>query len=168
MDGAEKRVRLEEIEEIYRSGLPQLWRVAAAISGTREAAPDLVQEAFVRAVRGVESFRGEGPLEGWLWRIVVNVARNARREPPTAEIPAELPAADGYISDAGAANADVAAAVSRLSERQRLVLFLHYYADLDYTTIGETLSISSGTVGATLTTARSALAQTLEAKEATL
>ena len=68
---------------------------------------------------------------------------------------------------AGAAYADVAAAVSRLSERQRLVLFLHYYADLDYTTIGETLSISSGTVGATLTTARSALAQKLEVKEAT-
>jgi RNA polymerase sigma-70 factor (ECF subfamily) len=164
MEGAEARARLGEIEAIYRSRLPQLWRVAAAISGKREAAPDLVQEAFVRAVRGVASFRGDGSLEGWLWRIVVNVARNAHREPLQAELPAELAGPDN--SGAGVAYADVAAAVSRLSERQRLVLFLHYYADLDYATIAETLSISSGTVGATLTTARSALAQALELKEA--
>jgi RNA polymerase sigma factor (sigma-70 family) len=60
--------RLWEIEQIYRTRLPELWRVAAAISGSREAAPDLVQEAFVRAVRRIDSFRGDGTLEGWLWR----------------------------------------------------------------------------------------------------
>ncbi len=163
--GEEKVGRLAEIEAIYRSRLPELWRVAAAISGSREAAPDLVQEAFVRAVRRVVGFRGDGPLEGWLWRIVINVARNARREPATAALPEELLVAD--TSTVGAAQTDVAAALSVLSERQRLVLFLHYYADLDYRAIGDALSISSGTVGATLTTARAAIAQRLEVKEAT-
>jgi RNA polymerase sigma factor (sigma-70 family) len=57
--------------------------------------------------------------------------------------------------------------MSMLSERQRLVVFLRYYADLDYATIAEALSISSGTVGATLTTARAALGDALEIKEAT-
>ena len=65
--------RLPEIERIYRTRLPELWRVAAAVSGSRQAAPDLVQEAFVQAVRRIDSFRADGPLEGWLWRIVVNV-----------------------------------------------------------------------------------------------
>ena len=51
---------------------------------------------------------------------------------------------------------------------QRLILFLRHYADLDYGTIASALSISSGTVGATLTTARAALAQALDLKEATL
>jgi RNA polymerase sigma-70 factor (ECF subfamily) len=44
-----------------------------------------------------------------------------------------------------------------LSERQREVLFLHYYADLDYSTIAQALDISSGTVGATLSAARQTL-----------
>jgi RNA polymerase sigma-70 factor (ECF subfamily) len=48
-----------------------------------------------------------------------------------------------------------------LSERQREVLFLHYYADLDYSTIADALGISPGTVGATLSTARSVLRRAL-------
>lgn len=160
-----KTGRLWEIEQIYRARLPELSRVAAAISGSRQAAPDLVQEAFVRAVQRIDSFRGDGPLEGWLWRIVVNVATNGRREPRTIAPLDEEPVAD--TSPAAAARAEVVAAMSALSERQRLVLFLRYYADLDYATIAEALSISSGTVGATLTTARAALGQALEVKEAT-
>jgi RNA polymerase sigma-70 factor, ECF subfamily len=157
--------RLREIEQIYRTRLPELCRVAAAISGSRQAAPDLVQEAFVRAVRRIDSFRGDGSVEGWLWRIVVNVATNSRREPLTVafaedeQVPVAPPPA--------IAQSELAAAMSRLSERQRLVLFLRYYADLDYATIAEALSIGSGTVGATLTTARTALGKALEVKEAT-
>jgi RNA polymerase sigma factor (sigma-70 family) len=103
-------------------------------------------------------------LEGWLWRIVVNVASNGRRELPTVALPEES-AAD--TSPAAIAHGGLAAAMSMLSERQRLVLFLRYYADLDYATIAEALSISGGTVGATLTTGRAALGQALEVKEAT-
>jgi RNA polymerase sigma-70 factor, ECF subfamily len=167
MEGGEDRdAQLAQLALTYRSRLPDLWRVAAAISGSREAAPDLVQEAFVRAVQRVESFRGEGPLEGWLWRIVVNVARNARREPLMAYLP-EQPEVTPMATADRVVESEVAAALARLSERQRLVLFLRYYADLDYRTIAEALSISSGTVGATLTAARAALAQALELKEAT-
>ena len=157
--------RLWELEQIYRSRLPELWRVAAAISGSRETAPDLVQEAFVRAVRRIDTFRGDGPLEGWLWRIVVNVARNGNRAPVAAALPDQLPVAAAPAE--GDPPGELAAAVARLSEQQRLVLFLRYYADLDYATIAEALSISGGTVGATLTTARAALAQALELTEAT-
>ena len=161
---AENAGRLREIEQIYRARLPELCRVAAAISGSRQAAPDLVQEAFVRAVRRIDSFRADGPLEGWLWRIVVNVASNRRREPLTVALAEEEPGTEASL--AAPARPELAAAMSRLSERQRLVLFLRYYADLDYSTIAEALSISSGTVGATLTTARAALGQALELKEA--
>jgi RNA polymerase sigma factor (sigma-70 family) len=164
---AEKTVHLWEIEQVYRTRLPELRRVAAAISGSREAAPDLVQEAFVRAVRRIDSFRGDGPLEGWLWRIVVNVATNARREPLAVGLAEEEAERALETSPAALAQAELAAAMSQLSERQRLVLFLRYYADLDYATIAEALSISSGTVGATLTTARAALGQALGVKEAT-
>jgi RNA polymerase sigma-70 factor (ECF subfamily) len=96
---------------------------------------------------------------------VVNVARNAHREPETVALSRELPV--GEVSSADDEQAEMTTAMSRLSERQRLIVFLRYYADLDYATIAEVLTISSGTVGATLTSARAALARALEVKEAT-
>ncbi len=162
---AETTERLGEVEQIYRTRLPELCRVAAAISGSRQAAPDLVQEAFVRAVGRLDSYRGDGSLDAWVWRIVVNVASNGRREPPTLQLRDNEPGADG--SPNSTVRTQLASAMSQLSERQRLVVFLRYYADLDYATIADALSISSGTVGATLTTARATLGQALELKEAT-
>src|SRR5438309_11700718 len=100
MDG-ESPARLWKVEQIYRTRFPELCRVAAAISGSRQAAPDLVQEAFVRAVRRIDSFRADGPLEGWLWRIVVNVASNRRRELLTTALPDEEPGIDA-LTDAPA------------------------------------------------------------------
>ena len=52
---------------------------AYAVLGEPEAARDAVQEAFARALRDRRRFRGEGTLEAWLWRIVVNVARDVAR-----------------------------------------------------------------------------------------
>ena len=49
-----------------------------------------------------------------------------------------------------------------LTERQREIVFLHYYADLDYAAIAEALAISPGTVGATLNAARHTLRSALE------
>ena len=53
-----------------------------------------------------------------------------------------------------------------LTERQREIVFLHYYADLDYSAIAEALEISAGTVGATLNAARRTLRQALEEVQA--
>jgi RNA polymerase sigma factor (sigma-70 family) len=49
-----------------------------------------------------------------------------------------------------------------LPERQRLALFLRYYADFDYQAIAETLGVSTGTVGAMLNAAHTALRRSLE------
>jgi RNA polymerase sigma factor (sigma-70 family) len=57
---------------------------------------------------------------------------------------------------------ELAVLVGALPERQRLVLFLRYYADLDYEGIADALDISSGTVGATLNQAHAALRKQLE------
>jgi RNA polymerase sigma factor (sigma-70 family) len=95
----------------------------------------------------------------------VNVANNSRRAPLTVALSNEEHAPDPPF--ASYVPRELAAAMSRLSERQRLVLFLRYYADLDYATIAAALSISSGTVGATLTAARTALGNALDVKEAT-
>jgi RNA polymerase sigma factor (sigma-70 family) len=67
-------------------------------------------------------------------------------------------AVNGYQPDA---DPQVRAAVAALPERQRLILFLRYYADLDYATIAEALDVSAGTVAATLSNARSSLRRLL-------
>ena len=51
------------------------------------------------------------------------------------------------------ARPEVAPFIARLPERQRLVVFLRYYADLDYRSIGEARGIGVGTVAATLAAA---------------
>jgi RNA polymerase sigma-70 factor (ECF subfamily) len=156
-----KGASLDEIERVYRARLPELRRVAAAIAGDAELARDSVQEAFAMAVRRRASFTGAGPLEAWLWRIVVNatrdLSRSARRAASIQEPP--RPLANGH-RDAAADR--VRASLALLPERQRLILFLHYYADLDYATIAGVLEISPGTVGATLHSARASLRRHLE------
>ena len=150
---------LDEIESIYRTRLPDFRRVAAAILGDRELALDAVQEGFALAVRERSSFRGDGPLEAWLWRIVVNAARAHLRGRP-AEVNEEVLArSNGHAREA---DERVRAAIVLLPERQRLVLFLRYYADLDYAAIADALEISSGTVGATLNAAHGSLSRILE------
>lgn len=142
----------DELERLYRSRLEAFVRAAAAIAGGREEGRDAVQDAFAKAVRTQRRYRGEGTLEAWVWRIVVNAARDARRR--------RRPAAELDVSTA-TAEAAPHLPLELLTERQREVLFLHYYADLDYETIARALGISAGTVGATLSTARARLRRAL-------
>jgi DNA-directed RNA polymerase specialized sigma24 family protein len=73
-------VVIAEIGKLYRTRRPESCRAAAAIAGDRSLAEDVVQ-AFAKAVRRRRSFKGRGTLEAWVWRIVVNTARDARRLP---------------------------------------------------------------------------------------
>jgi RNA polymerase sigma-70 factor (ECF subfamily) len=146
-----------ELEAVYRAEFARYASLAAAILRDLEAGRDAVQEAFAQAVRQRGHFRREGPLEAWLWRLVVNAALTERRR-------RQAPVATGELSD-GAVEPDddrgVRAALDTLPERQRLVLFLRYYADLDYRSIADALGIASGTVAATLHTAHAALRRQL-------
>ncbi len=138
---------------IYEGRLPELTRVAAAIVGDRESARDVVQEAFVRAVRSRGSFDGSGELGAWVWRIVVNTARDERTR--RRDELGEAQESEAVVDDGRRER--VREAVEQLPERQRLVLFLRYYADLDYRQIARIAAIGEGTVGATLHAARERL-----------
>jgi RNA polymerase sigma factor (sigma-70 family) len=149
---------LDELEELYRSRFDVFARVAASVTGDSERARDAVQEAFATAVRKRGSFRGEGLLEAWVWRIVLNAARSdVRRSIPIVDYD-EQAATNGYPER----DAELRVALSRLPERQRTAVFLRYYADLDYVAIGEALGIRAGTVAATLNAAHTALRSRLE------
>ena len=150
-----------DLETAYRLRYRRFLRVATAILGDEASGHDAVQEGFAQALREQGSFRREGPLEAWVWRMVVNAAlaarrrRLARREAPEV---VEAGSGNGYASD----ESGVAVWVAALPERQRLVVFLRYYADLDYRSIAQALGIEVGTVSATLSSAHDALRRSLE------
>lgn len=151
-----------EIEETYRSGYRRFLRVAVAILRDDQLAHDAVQEGFARALKQRATYRAEAPLAGWVWRIVMNAALEIRRERPlNIEVDpgdsAALPF-NGHGEDAAGIRRWIAA----LPERQRLAIYLRYYADLDYRGIAEALGIEIGTVSATLAGAHQALRRTLE------
>jgi RNA polymerase sigma-70 factor (ECF subfamily) len=153
---------VEALGELYQRSYHRYLRVAEAIAGDVELAHDAVQDAFARAIRGQFNDRGAGSLEGWVWRIVVNTARNVRRDLPPSNLPLHVLGDVSPSTNGDVPGGDVRALIAALPERQRLVLFLRYYADLDYGRIADVLEIQPGTVGATLNQAHAALRAALE------
>jgi RNA polymerase sigma factor (sigma-70 family) len=148
-----------DLERLYRRRFAAFVGLAAAVTGDRGEAVDVVQDSFAKALRKRRSIRSPDALEPWLWRVVLNTARDRRRGRRSGLLSGSEPAvtANGYETDAA-----VRALLAELPERQREAIFLRYYADLDYAAIAELLGISAGTVAATLNAAHSALRERLE------
>jgi len=157
-------VSLVAIERVYVESFAAFHRAASAITGDRESGRDAVQEAFARAIRSRKAFRGDGPLEGWLWRIVTNVAKDSRRATEGIAANDEV---DEIVDTADSSRRDHVDQALRghlacLPSRQRTALFLRYYADMSYSEIGVALAIKTGTVSATLNAAHTAIRLSLE------
>ena len=144
------------IERLYRDRYTRFRNGVAPVAGSYEAARDAVQEGFARALRASAQYSGRGSLEGWVWRIVLRAALEQWQ--PADEV--SFDAVDAVFVEPER-DAALTEAVQALPPRRRLVVFLHYFADLPYETIAEALEIEAGTVAATLAQARNALAAIL-------
>jgi RNA polymerase sigma-70 factor (ECF subfamily) len=114
----------------------ELYRYARYLLGSGPA-EDAVQETFARAFGALgrypeERIRGLA-LRPWLYRILLNVVRNHRRdgrwESPVAEVPEQV---SGQDSTSPEARIDALAALGALPERQRTAVALRYLQDLPY------------------------------------
>lgn len=158
-----KSASLGAIEHAYRTKAGGFLRLALATTGNVERARDALQEGFADAIRSLGTFRGTGSLEGWLARCVLNAARDGYRP---AELNGDAPSAEGgFEPSSDGARAVVREAIMQLPRRQREAVFLRYYLDLDYRSIGEALGMETGTVSATLHAANTALANMLQEVE---
>jgi RNA polymerase sigma-70 factor, ECF subfamily len=128
--------------ELVERHQTELYRYAFAMLGERGAAEDAVQTAFERALAAMgrypeERLRGMR-LRAWLYRVTLNVVRNAlrlnRRETP--EDPGKLSELAGVASgERREETMDVLAVLGRLPERQRTAIVLRYLQDLPYAEI---------------------------------
>jgi RNA polymerase sigma-70 factor (ECF subfamily) len=127
----------------------RVYRFAAIVAKGDVEAEDLAQEALLRAIRHLRSFQASrGSVENWLWRIVVNAARDAgrvaaRRMALWERLTTVQLHAEGVESLAlrRLTDRELLLAVRTLPKRDRAILALRYGADLDYPTVGKILGL---------------------------
>jgi RNA polymerase sigma-70 factor (ECF subfamily) len=151
-----------EMVECYQR---DVYALAYDLCGNHHDAEDLSQEVFIKAFRGVGSFRADARLGSWLYRIAMNAHIDSKRrkpvqlvsidahtsepEQPAGERMVELAAAEARPDQrAGAArfHVDVENALGALSAQERTVFVLRHYHDMKIGEIAESLSIAEGTV----------------------
>lgn len=139
---------------------------AFRVTKDRSLAEDIAQDAFLKAFRVADSYRGEGPVRGWLYRIAQNLALNAvtrSRETPSDDIDEmafhRTPEWE-VLRDAEIGR--VRAAIEALPLPLRSPLVLREYHDDTYEEIAEKLDIPINTVRTRIHRARKALEESLK------
>ena len=146
---AGRRDAFDAIVERHRR---TVYQVCYRFVGNHEDASDLSQESFVRAWRGLKTFKGQAALSTWLYRIAVNVCLNrvSVKTPPTDPIESTDHFEDTRVEGAQAAllreerAATVRKAIASLPKKQRATLILRTYHDLSHQQIADILGSSVG------------------------
>ena len=146
----------DEFAEFYRASRDSCLKAVTAVTGDRELAEELVAEAFTRAWMAWGKVRRHAAPRAWVVRTALNLGvswwRRRRREVPLADH-------DAAAQAGASAGVDPAllAALRRLPARQREVLALRVFLDLDTETTAKVIGIAPGTVMAHLSRAVAAL-----------
>ena len=151
---------LDEIE----GSVPALRRYARALTRNADRADDLVQDCLERALRKRGLFQPTGPLQAWLYRILLNVYRNGlrqtRRRGDHVSIDALLIEPSVAAPQPGRiALAEMSRAIDQLPDEQREALLLVVLEGITYEEAASILEIPAGTLMSRLSRARTALRQ---------
>lgn len=165
MGRAVEREHDKRFGELYEAHVERARRLAwRLLGGDTGAAEDVVQDAFVKAYRGFERFRGEAQVSSWLYRIVLNEAHNHRRWRAVRARLRHLIAFE--VEDAGtqaerggdpSVRDRIARALDRLSRGQREAFVLVHLEAMTTKEAAEVLGCTEGTVKTQLHRARAAL-----------
>lgn len=159
--------------ELVSAHQRMVFGLALHLLGDRDEALDVSQEVFLRVFRTIASFRGQSALRTWIYRIVVNQARNRqrwwRRRRRSDQVSldehlqqfGDLESKNDVLPDRLLASKETASriwqALDRLPFDQRTALVLREVDGLRYEEIAFTLGVAVGTVKSRLTRARQAL-----------
>ena len=143
--------------------------------GNHEDASDLSQDVFLRAYRGLKSFRGQSTLATWLYRIGTNVCLNRVSAKDTLRKLSEPIEERQFVDVRASSPADemlrgergerVRAAIAQLPKKQRATLILRTYHEMSHQEIAEALGSSVGAVKANFFHALGNLKKLLQEEE---
>ncbi len=132
----------EALEALYRAFETPVYNLARRMLRHSEDAEDVLQETFLEVLRSIKSYRGDGPLWGWVRRIaaskaLMRIRRNQLRatEELGDEVGAHAPLPVG-------ARIDLERAFERLSQTSRAVVWLHDVEGYTHEEIGEMMDRS--------------------------
>lgn len=132
----------------------------------RERAEDMAQEAFLRAYRGLGSWRRDAAFSTWLFALATNVYRTEMRRITPESVPMDetVTPTDSLEATANAADrrSIVQTALRSLPPKYRDPLILFYFHDQDVATTARSLELPDGTVKARLSRGRALLESKLE------
>ena len=145
------------VRALYERYAPRVYAVVRRIAANDDLAQDYAQEAWIRAMRALPTFRGDARFSTGLHRIAVNAAlqavrRTGTRQKREAPMP-ETVAVDPKLRDT-LLQKRLEAALDLLPEGMRQVLILHDVEGYTHDEIGEVLGVAAGTSKSQLFKAR--------------
>ncbi len=158
----------DSFRAFYERTARPLWAYLARITGDRQAADDLLQEAYYRLLRVKAAHENEAHRRHYLFKIATNLARDGfRRRSAAPELVGgsiETDAADSLSAGRTEARVDLTRAFGRLKRRERELLWLAYAQGSSHEEIGQALGLRTGSIKPLLFRARHKLAGLLRGR----
>ena len=139
-------------EQLVRATAADTYSLARRLVGNEDDARDVVQEAYLRAFRGIGGFRGDAQFATWLHRITANCASShlgRRQRHRHEELDDDEAVADDHptrnpelAAESGALRDQLVAELAELPPRLRAVVVLRDVYDLPHEAIAAELGIS--------------------------
>ena len=156
------------LDDLYTTSYRRLVAQLHAVTGNRQEAEDVVQEAFMRAMGRWSDVRTYDNPEAWLRTVALNLARSRWRRAvrgAAALVRHGVPAAEPELSPDHVA---LMTAMRELPEAQREALVLHHFVGLSVDEVAASVGAPTGTIKARLSRGRAALAGRLGVEEGAL
>jgi RNA polymerase sigma-70 factor (ECF subfamily) len=153
----------DAVEELFNQHWPTAWRAAYAVTGRSDLADDAAQDAFVSAIRSLDSFDRRRPFAPRIAKIAVNRARDLLRAERRRKVAGldETTEAPERVDASG-----LLLAVAALPREQREVIVLHHVLGFSLREIAETVGAPEGTVASRLGRGVAQIRHTTEAEHA--
>lgn len=168
---AVKRGSAEAFEQLYNENRSRVYALALRMCGNEQDALDVSQEAFLKAYRSLESFRGDCAFSTWLYRLTANAATDllrsrksgklvsleALQEQETGFDPPDDALTPEEETEKRETFSELSEALMQLSEDSRKILLLREMSGMSYGELAAELQLEPGTVKSRLNRARSKL-----------
>jgi len=163
--GCKENNRLYQ-EILYRKYAKKMYGICLSYAGDRDMAQDILQESFIKVFKSIHNYKSEGPLEGWIRRIIINTALDHLRQ--KTKLQKYISDKDEVIKEVEEISAieklqtqDILNQVAKLPDGARVVFNLYALEGYTHREIADKLEITEGTSKSQYNRARKLLMEML-------